>query len=909
MTDGTIFSDPFAPPGKPAPEILRNGRYHLPPVGDPTGRPLSRQRVTNFVKAVSDSYALDQWKMRRVVVGLSRREDLYDLARGTAADDKATLGSIVDQALEAAKVFEEGGADTGTAFHAYTDQVDRGQPHTARAKWAPKLENYTRAMRAHGLEVVPAWMERRVVIERFNLGGTLDRILRSSGTGELFIGDLKSQKSFYTWWEIALQLALYSEADAMWNPDTLTYEDMPPVSRDLALVAWMPVVHPGADRDAVTFYDVDLTEARPCLDLVSNVLAMRKGGTKWGRPRALPVEQAAPIHDEEAYARYLHSAGTTADVEKIAHEATQRGVFSDMLRAIAATRWEWLDQTGKAGRYDAGTYGPEPVVVHGTAATVVAPPGREEAARLLATQDGAAELARATQAVARHYPDDTRPDARSGQDSTTTTADTISDTMKLLSGQITPEQYAPGFAVNGQRADHVRAMTFSGPVEPVDPFRQPYDSARGWSGFPDAGTVGGPFVQPEGGSASFGVPDLRGVVERMSVADVADLLNTPGATYTTPPDLRAFAANGATGAPEVVRALAESVRHVPVLTPPDPPEGDSPSLVEVMGAAFAAGGLALDRDAPPDPSPEVVGTAEDQGVDIGEGADLIAMRQERADRAGVPAAVIAEVIKRAGNSTTPRGRTRLLNDLARKYAPDSDERMKRLSDLVHAVWGADEQADGRLREEMKATKEAVRGDTGSTDADVVADLMAGGYTTPDDTVTVAAFDQPAGATPAQDQGAAVEDFEAERRAVMRPEYGRQALGAIGDVEELVRLGEASRSRPERTAVITEVGRRHAWTDDINRRLIIEHPGFPGDVTYTGPKADLSAARVVEEIPAAPALVLNPQRAVALEQVKDALDDAGSTAEIQRIWGEAARRNAWTEELEAHALACMRKAPR
>jgi hypothetical protein len=349
-----IFDDPFADPAPPRPDILRNGRYYLPPVGDPTGKPVARSRVTNFVKTVSDTYTLSRWQQRELVIGLAMREDLYDLLRGTDPADRASVEDIVERAMEAAKSGRvglshgQGGNVTGTALHAHTDQLDRGLPVTARSAWATKLSNYEKALVEKRLRVVPDMIECRVVIERFNLAGTFDRVLayieESGQAPPLFIGDLKTQKSFYTWWEIAMQLALYAHADAMWDAVECRYREMPAVSWDAAIVVHMPMVHEGEDPDRVGMYLVDIAEGWKACQLVEQVRTLRTAGKRWGRP--LDTLRGS-LNSVERYAQRVRDAASHAELGVLFEEMTLyfRGSIPPELTAAGSARWAELGVT------------------------------------------------------------------------------------------------------------------------------------------------------------------------------------------------------------------------------------------------------------------------------------------------------------------------------------------------------------------------------------------------------------------------------------------------------------------------------------------------------------------------------------------------------------------------------------
>lgn len=332
------------------PERITGGRYRLPdltmvPGRDPgdwapeTGdgpRKGGWQRVTTLVKAIGDSRALDLWHQRLLIMAMVKRPDLYDLACATVATTpdegmRKALEGIAGKLLAAVGADE--GGNLGTAFHGFTEAQDLGMMHFARRRWHGKLKNYASGMFDQGLTVEPAYVERRVVCLKYGVAGTLDRILRDIVSGQWLIGDLKSQKAFWTWLEISAQLAAYAMADAMWDRARRCYVEMPPVSQDEAVVAWMPVAHPdglngfgepGAE-DGVDFFSVDLEKGRAALELCHQVDRMRSEAKSvhqtWGVLR--PAPELAPV---EAYARRLDEVQSASEGSAVWAEIAKAGL-------------------------------------------------------------------------------------------------------------------------------------------------------------------------------------------------------------------------------------------------------------------------------------------------------------------------------------------------------------------------------------------------------------------------------------------------------------------------------------------------------------------------------------------------------------------------------------------------------
>jgi hypothetical protein len=104
------------------------------------------------------------------------------------------------------------------------------------------------------VKILPQYIERIVVVPDLKVAGTLDRIVDPGGQAPLQIADVKTGKDLsYGWLEIAIQLALYAHAEAMWNDQTQTYEPVPALDLDHAMVMHLPVGKAQCD-----LYSVDI---------------------------------------------------------------------------------------------------------------------------------------------------------------------------------------------------------------------------------------------------------------------------------------------------------------------------------------------------------------------------------------------------------------------------------------------------------------------------------------------------------------------------------------------------------------------------------------------------------------------------------------------------------------------------
>lgn len=302
-TDGEGGSGAYSFDGKPD----RWKRYRLP--HPETGKAGGFTRATTFAKSISDTFALNQWALRMGGDGLVMRPDLLmALASTSEAREK---NKIMEQAKEAAGA--KVGANLGTALHAFSEAIDRGETPNIPPPYRPHMTAYTALMDQYGLEVVE--IEKIVLCQTYDIAGTLDRIVRftrdvevdlvGGGTytfkkGTLAILDLKTGKDLsYGWLEISIQLAIYAQAEHLWDKETLTWSPMyPEIDKEVALVVHLPATAPGETVKA-TMYAVDVSAGWSNADLCAQVRAARK---KKGLATALSVvEEAAPLIPAEKW--------------------------------------------------------------------------------------------------------------------------------------------------------------------------------------------------------------------------------------------------------------------------------------------------------------------------------------------------------------------------------------------------------------------------------------------------------------------------------------------------------------------------------------------------------------------------------------------------------------------------------
>lgn len=255
------FEDP-SPVVRDPNEIRRDhyGRYMLPEINTAAARASDDEapwtRVTTFASTLGDTTNLSMWSQRLVAKGMATREDLRLAAFAASLDDKATLNEIVMAAKELS-----GGpaaARKGTALHSFTEYRDKGESDDMiDAEFIPHLDAYSDALKTHGVEIMPEYIERVVAWGKYRVAGQFDRIVMWKGKPTVF--DLKTGRDLsYGWQKIAVQLLCYASADGIWNPREWRWEPMPDGLRtDIALVAHLPS---GGSAEC-TLWEIDLLPA------------------------------------------------------------------------------------------------------------------------------------------------------------------------------------------------------------------------------------------------------------------------------------------------------------------------------------------------------------------------------------------------------------------------------------------------------------------------------------------------------------------------------------------------------------------------------------------------------------------------------------------------------------------------
>jgi hypothetical protein len=188
---------------QPAPQVERD-RYGRPLVIPPGGgKKVSYRRWTTFIDVLDDRFALELWKQRQVAHGMAMRPDLV-LKAASAAGDKKVLNEVVKAASEAAGSTQA--ATTGTALHAITEQLDRGEDALIPPSAQADVDAYRRATQHLNMRMIEVF----VVNDELQVGGTFDRVVELDGT--LYVADIKTGTIDWGAAKISMQLAGYAKS-------------------------------------------------------------------------------------------------------------------------------------------------------------------------------------------------------------------------------------------------------------------------------------------------------------------------------------------------------------------------------------------------------------------------------------------------------------------------------------------------------------------------------------------------------------------------------------------------------------------------------------------------------------------------------------------------------------------------
>jgi hypothetical protein len=233
-----------------------------------SGKQTSFPRVTTIAKCLDDEGALTAWKGRMTATGLVQRNDLL-VAASAALEDRTALDRIVQQAIEAAGASSK--ANIGTALHALTQAIDLGHKPAILPGLQTDVNAYTKGITQHGVIIDPRFVEVLLVNEKYEYAGTADRIARFNTRKKKQVFDLKTGSIDYAMNAIAVQMAMYANAEYIYNWQTQEHIPMPDIDKTRGVIIHLP-----AGKGELALYEVDLVAGWEAAQMAMDVRAWRK---------------------------------------------------------------------------------------------------------------------------------------------------------------------------------------------------------------------------------------------------------------------------------------------------------------------------------------------------------------------------------------------------------------------------------------------------------------------------------------------------------------------------------------------------------------------------------------------------------------------------------------------------------
>lgn len=310
-------------------EIPRD-RYGRPMVLAPNGKKrLPYRRTTTFVGCLEDTYNLMAWKNRQVAYGMGQRKDLVLAAAAADPDDKRKLNEIAEKATEHAMA--SASATTGTALHALTERVDRGQPlGVVPTEYQADIAAYQKATAAVEFTGIEAFR----IHDDWQVAGTTDRIGKLHGRP--MIMDIKTGSIDFPH-KMAMQLAMYAHSTPYDIPTDKRIDDAEPVDPNRGIIIHLP-----AGQGRCDLYQIDIGKGWGACLLAKKVWSWR--GTKDLTELVNPNEEPAT---PPTWASLIDAAASVDDLRLIWKRMRECDQFTTELGAMCTERVNVLTQPTK----------------------------------------------------------------------------------------------------------------------------------------------------------------------------------------------------------------------------------------------------------------------------------------------------------------------------------------------------------------------------------------------------------------------------------------------------------------------------------------------------------------------------------------------------------------------------------
>lgn len=332
---------PLPPPiaGRWQPVFNGNGQYRLP--HPETGKLTSYTRASTVAKTLEDTWMLDAWAKRMMLIGLQRslalQADLEQLlsefqASDTTGNPARELRGPLNELSEEAQVRagSTAAAEFGTAVHAWCEFADHGGSIWAVPEmFRDWVLHYRRILAVGGLSTDHRWTERVVLNTRYGIAGQLDRLFIDH-RGRVFLGDIKTSRGMdYSWLYFAIQLAIYHGSSHVLSLDGTHWEPMALLDPHAVLVAHLPREDPAAAR----IVPIDMAFGAEALHTAMTVRRLRSSAEKRAQSVFYEIDSGDTVNQRWYAARFaLEVSRTSAEMAQVWEE--YQDIWTDDLTRI-----------------------------------------------------------------------------------------------------------------------------------------------------------------------------------------------------------------------------------------------------------------------------------------------------------------------------------------------------------------------------------------------------------------------------------------------------------------------------------------------------------------------------------------------------------------------------------------------
>lgn len=331
------------------------GWYDLPSVTG-SGRAIY-PRATTISGTLDEKSNLELWKRREIVKrvvqlhAMRPDEMIHDYFKVTAGEalkklDHAINSNNANTLNSALDTIDNlmGGADArefGTCIHAWLEAIWTGN---ALLKEVPTIVRpyavaALKAMAIRGLIARPEYIERVVLNDQGEeiVAGRIDCIWELAETGELVMGDTKTNKDLsYSWLSYGVQIGgVYGWATKMLSVDGQSWEPMPELNRDFAIILHVPNGSP----EKTSTVAIDVWWGGSVLVDSLRARALRKGAKTAVPSKVIPAPSDKALRLATARVK-LSAISSLDDGQKVFDE--YQDVWNDDIDSFANTVVELL---------------------------------------------------------------------------------------------------------------------------------------------------------------------------------------------------------------------------------------------------------------------------------------------------------------------------------------------------------------------------------------------------------------------------------------------------------------------------------------------------------------------------------------------------------------------------------------